>query len=270
MSEYIEAGNERLHYLKYGEGKRLLLCFHGYANNASVFAAFEPYLRRDFTIISIDLPHHGKTKWTKGKQLRRSDLSGLMEALMLRFKVEKLSLMGYSMGGRVCLTIVEMMPEKIENVLLIASDGLVFSPLYFAATRTFFGKRLFRSFLGNPRKYMKYIEWMRSRKWIDESRYKFAMYYLGSETDRSFLLNVWSDMSMIVPNMKKLRSAVRDHQIPVYIFMGHFDRVIPLRHAQRFMKGLESVKLFVVEKGHRVFDSDTIPQMAKCLIDHTC
>jgi len=46
--------------------------------------------------------------------------------------------------------------------------------------------------------------------------------------------------------------------------------VIPLRHAQRFKKGLDSVKLFVVEKGHRVFDSDTIPQMAKCLNDRTC
>ena len=47
------------------------------------------------------------------------------------FAVDKVALAGYSMGGRVCLTITELLPELIDRVLLIASDGLVFNPLYF-------------------------------------------------------------------------------------------------------------------------------------------
>ncbi|HRO43718.1 MAG TPA: alpha/beta hydrolase [Flavipsychrobacter sp.] len=270
MSGYIELQNGKFHYLKMGDGKRLLLCFHGYANSASLFYPFQRYLEKDFTIISIDLPHHGKTEWKKTSLFQITDLEALVEKLLTQFSVQKVSLIGYSMGGRVCLKIIELMPEKIDRVLLIAADGLVFNPLYFIVTKTSFGKRLFRNFTTKPKRYLKYIEWMRSRKWIDESRYKFAMYYLGSESDRSFLLNVWSDMSLIVPNMKPLKAAIKKHQIPVYVFMGNYDRVIPVKNANRFKLGLNSVQLFVLEKGHRVFDSDSLPQMANCLIKGTC
>lgn len=270
MSGYITVKNGRLHYLKFGSGKRLLLCFHGYANSASIFASFDHYLAQDFTLISVDLPYHGGSEWKSTTLLHREDLRLLVQHLKQQHGVGQLSLMGYSMGGRVCLTITELMPESVDQLLLIASDGLVFNPLYFLVTKTFFGKRLFRSFLSQPARYTHYIDWMRSRKWIDESRYKFAMYYLGSDRDRNFLLNVWRDMSLIVPNMKKLKAVVRRNNIPIYMFMGSYDRVIPVRNAWRFMEGIPSARLYVLEKGHRVFDSDTMPQMAQCLISGTC
>jgi len=270
MSGYIELKNGKLHYLKMGYGSRLLLCFHGYANTASLFQPFQRHLEKDFTLISFDLPHHGKSDWKQSVQLHQEDLIMLVDKLKAEFGVAKISLAGYSMGGRVCLKIIELLPESIDRVLLIASDGLVFNPLYFLVTKTFVGKRIFRRFLTDPGRYQKLAAWMRQKEWIDASRYKFAMYYLGSDSDRSFLHHVWRDMSLIVPNRQRLKQEIKTHHIPVFLFMGSYDRVIPVQHAKRFQLGLDSVQLIILEKGHRVFDHDSLPQMANCLITGTC
>ncbi|RYZ51465.1 MAG: alpha/beta hydrolase [Sphingobacteriales bacterium] len=185
--------------------------------------------------------------------------------MMAAHQVERVSLAGYSMGGRVCLTVMELMPGKIESCVLIASDGLVFNPLYYFVTRTVLGKRIFRRFLTEPGRYLDLIEWLRRREIIHPSRYRFAMHYLESEADRNFLLNVWPAMCRIVPERRRLRASIRSFEIPVFIFMGMYDRVIPVPHGKRFQKNLPSVELIIVEKGHRVFDSSTLPKMAACL-----
>jgi pimeloyl-ACP methyl ester carboxylesterase len=269
-SGYLEIGQNSLHYLKYGSGSRLLLAFHGYSNSASLFYPFESYLGKEFTILSIDLPHHGKSKWPDSQLLHKEDLVKMVIGLKQEYHVEQVSLMGYSLGGRVCLCLAEWMPEVIESVVLIASDGLVFNPLYYFVTKTFFGKKLFRKFLTNPAKYLKFIDWLNNKKLLNPSQYKFAMYYLESDADRAFLLKVWPGMSLIVPRMNKLRKAITAHKIPVHIFMGSYDRIIPLPHAYKFRKGLNTVQLHILEKGHRAFDSQSMPQMANCLITGKC
>ena len=269
-SSFVELPNGRLHYLRMGTGKRLLLCFHGYGNNAALFTAFESYLEREFTIISIDLPHHGRSEWDEKVLLETQDMVELVGQLTTTFGVQKISLLGYSMGGRVCLTIASLVPQYIDKILLIAPDGLVFNPFYYFVTRTFIGKNLFKSFLTRPGKYLNLIEWLHEKKWIDSSRYKFAMYYISSEKDRRFLLKVWPGMSKIVPDRRKLQAACKKYQFPVFIFMGVYDRIIPVPHAEKFKRSFRNVHLFILEKGHRVFDATTLPEMANCLIRETC
>lgn len=269
-SRFVELPNGKLHYLKTGVGRRLLVCFHGYGNNAGLFVTFAPYLERDFTIISVDLPHHGQSAWKENVLLEPKDLTRLIAQLTTDYGVQKVSLLGYSMGGRVCLTIASLMPKCIDKILLIAPDGLVFNPFYYFVTRTFIGKNIFKRFLTGGGKYLKLVDWLHEKKWIDSSRYKFAMYYLTSEKDRSFLLKVWPAMCRIVPDRKRLRAAFKKYQFPVFIFMGAYDRIIPVPHAEKFQRNFHNVHLSVLEKGHRVFDATTLPEMANCLIQETC
>jgi pimeloyl-ACP methyl ester carboxylesterase len=266
MSGYIALGDERLHYLSMGSGKKLLLAFHGYNNTAQIFQPFAHYLGREYTVISVDLPHHGKSEWPELRHFDVPQLKALIQFLFEEYKIDKLSLVGYSLGGRVCLKAVELMPAHIHKVLLIAPDGLAFNPFYYFLTRTKVGSTIFRRFLTDPRRYMYLIEFARKRKWLDESRYKFAMQYLQTPDARNFLLRVWPGMSRLIPDSRKLRKAIIKHSIPVHIFMGNYDRIIPVPLAKKFQKELETVQLHILEKGHRVFDSETLPDMAKCLL----
>ena len=265
-SGYISLGNESLHYMITGAGKKLLLAFHGYNNTAGIFLPFAEYLGKEYTLLCIDLPHHGKSDWPDSKQFETAELKKLVHIFMAEYEVSKVSLLGYSMGGRVCLKILELLPEQIDKVLLIAPDGLAFNPFYYFVTRTFIGRSMFRRFLGNPQKYMHLLEWTRKKNLLDEARYRFAMQYLHTQEARDFLLKVWPGMSQLVPDGAQLRKAIKKHGVPMFIFMGNYDKVIPVSQAQKFCRQLETVQLHILEKGHRVFDSDTLPVMAQCLL----
>jgi pimeloyl-ACP methyl ester carboxylesterase len=50
------------------------------------------------------------------------DLIHLIEGLLKEYAVSKVSLMGYSLGGRVCLALIAALPAMIEAVLLHLMD----------------------------------------------------------------------------------------------------------------------------------------------------
>lgn len=263
---YISVGEEKLHYLVWGSGKRLLLAFHGYGNDAAIFNPFVDYLNEAYTILSFDLPHHGNSKWTEGTPLTKKDLVALVDTLKEQYKVDKISLLGYSMGGRICLTIVECVPASIDKVVLIATDGMTVNFYYYFFTRTYFGRKLFRYMLEKPDSFLNIIDWLRKKNLVDASRHKFFMNYLRPEPSRKFLLQVWPGLRHLVPSPAKLKQAIRKHHIPVSIFMGTYDKIMPPSLAEKFKTGLDTAQLYILEKGHRVFDNENAQQIAERLL----
>lgn len=265
-SEYIYVHNQQFHHLRAGSGEHLLICFHGYRNDASLFKQFVPYLEQSFTIVSIDLPHHGKTVWDDKEILSKEELKKLIQALLDKFNAEKFSLLGYSIGGRVCLCVVELFAEQVAHCVLAASDGLVFNPFYYLVTRNNPGNSLFKRFLSDE-KNLRIIEAARRCKLIADSKYRFVMHYLKTEDDRKKLQQIWNALSLLVPDHQNVKKLISQHTIPVFIFMGKRDRVISLRKAQKFKKGLPTAQLSLLEKGHRVLDDETIPLIAQTLMN---
>jgi len=266
VSSYIALGKERLHYLKWGSGSKLLVAFHGYNNEAGIFRLFQPYLSKEYTILSFDLPHHGTSKWTIDTPITRADFETLINNLRQQYQVDKVSLLGYSMGGRVCLTIMEMMPERIDKVLLIAPDGLVPQPFYYFLTSTFIGRKLFSTILNAPKFFFLITDWLHKKRLTDAARHKFVNYYMGSAESRKFLLQVWPGFRYIVPDRKKLKASIKQYHIPVTIFMGAHDHIIPPVYGRKFQNGLDTVQLIILEKGHRVFDESNAREIAQHLL----
>ncbi len=269
MSEttgYLQVGNERMHFLKWGSGPRLLLAFHGYGEEAASFRPLQQYLETGYNCYIFDLPHHGKSNWTDDTLLETTDLIMALKGLMERESVTMASLLGYSMGGRVCLGILEQMPHQIQQVTLLAADGMARDFYYHFFTRNFLGKRMFRHMLTKPAAYFKTLDLLRGLKLLDESRYKFVMHYLGTEKSRRQLSQIWPAMSDMMPDVEKVKGFISRFRIPVHIFMGKFDRVMPPGLAENFKSGLETVHLHIVEKGHGILDQDNAPLIAQTLL----
>lgn len=262
---YIQLGGGVLQYLRIGNGSKLLMAFHGYGNEAGMFAPFEPYLP-GYTIISVNLPHHGKSEWHDDQPLQQKELTDLAHILMKEAGVNNISLAGYSIGAKLCLCIMEQMPAQVEQVLLIAPDGLVPNPLYSLVTRNVAGKWLFKDFLTKPQRYLPLINGLQKINLIDKARYKFAMHYIGSESDRKFLLRVWPSLRLIIPDRNKLRRVINEYKIPVHIFIGNRDKIILAAYGERFSRGMATVQLHIVDGKHWIFDEETIIKMAKSLL----
>ena len=57
-----------------GTGNKLLLCFHGYGEDAYSFSFLEKHLGETYSLIVIDFPFHGKTVWKDGLLFTANDL----------------------------------------------------------------------------------------------------------------------------------------------------------------------------------------------------
>ena len=262
ISGYISLGADKLHYLQIGSGKRLLVSFHGYGNEANIFSELCKEIENEFTCINIDLPYHGNSEW-RDLKLTEEQVVLLIKELKTKFAVDKVSLVGYSIGGRICLKIAELIPEDIDKVVLLASDGLRFNLFYYFLTRTSSGRTLFTSFLNNPKPYGVLIETARKLGMINTLRYNFAMRYVRAEKEREFLLKVWPCLSLLIPDINKLKSIVEQHDINLGVFMGKHDVIIPPALGIGFKKNIPSADLVILDKGHKILDTDTIPVIAK-------
>ena len=171
---YVSTGERKLHYLRAGSGKKLLLAFHGYGNEAGLFLPFVKHLDNEYTLISVDLPHHGGSQWEMGVVMEKAELLTLTGNLQKETGAEKVSLLGYSLGARVCMCIMEQIPCSIDRAVLVAPDGLVYNTLYHFVTRNFIGKRIFRNFLHDPTRYTRYTKWLMKSGFVNESQHNFG------------------------------------------------------------------------------------------------
>jgi len=269
-SDYVtfDDTGARLHILRGGRGRKLLLCFHGYSNSAWMFSPFEAALGAEYSLISVDLPHHGRSDaWPPARDLQPADLRHLAHTLCAEYGVEKLSLLAFSLGGRVSLKMIETVPQRVETAVLTAPDGLRFNPLYYFVTRTAPGRALFSRVMRDPRRLLSAVAALRRRGVLAESQAQFVQYYLESSGAREFLGKAWPALRHLVPRVSRVHAVLRAHRIPVHIFAGRHDRVIPLSAAKAFAAGQAHVHLHILERGHRVIDAGTLSTIAQPLLE---
>ena len=133
ISKFIQYQHSTIHHRKSGSGPHLTVCFHGFGEFAKTFDPVADTLH-DHTLIAIDLPFHGETIWREETEL---SINGLLRIISLCPEIgdKPFGLMGYSMGGRVVLTLFETVPEKINYIVLIAPEGLKANPWYMCPTQ---------------------------------------------------------------------------------------------------------------------------------------
>lgn len=112
-----------LHYEISGNGKKPLVLLHGFMENTTIWEEMEAHLSKDFTLIKIDLPGHGKSKVYQEihtVELMAEKVKEVIDAL----KLEKINLLGHSLGGYVSLAFAEKFPKILESMTLFFSTTL--------------------------------------------------------------------------------------------------------------------------------------------------
>ena len=109
-----------LHHEISGNGKKPLVLLHGFMENTTIWDEMGAHLSKDFTLIKIDLPGHGKSKVYQEihtVELMAEKVKEVIDAL----KLEKINLLGHSLGGYVSLAFAEKFPEILESMTLFFS-----------------------------------------------------------------------------------------------------------------------------------------------------
>jgi len=210
----------------------------------------------DFTIIAMDMPFHGETAWKEAELFfDPRDLPPLLEKIAagLPGRRPEWWLMGYSMGGRVALQLLELVASRIGRLVLLAPDGLVVNPWYRLATRTGAGNRLFRRTMKHPGWLFFLLRTGHRLGLVNPSLYKFAAHYIDDDALRQLLYTRWTVMRGFRPRLDPIAGFIRERQIPVLLFYGRFDRIILSKRGVRFQKRIQPFgRLTVLPAGHAI------------------
>jgi pyruvate dehydrogenase E2 component (dihydrolipoamide acetyltransferase) len=125
LTRDIAAGDYRLRVLELGTGDGAPIVFiHGFGADLNTWMFNQPALAEHHRTIAFDLPGHGgSTKALQGP-LDGPSFAADLDRLLAALAVERVHLVGHSMGGAIALHFVSWQPARVASVTLIAAAGL--------------------------------------------------------------------------------------------------------------------------------------------------
>lgn len=251
-SFFIPIKSSFIHALRFGAGDQLLICFHGFGEEAAKFSALQPSLGKLFTVVAIDLPFHGDTKWQEGALFLQEDLKVLILEILKREGKERFSLLGYSLGGKIVLATIPHFPSLIDSVLLAAPDGVVVNAWYNVAVYPEWGRKLFKRFVVKPSFIFRVARMLRFTGVLSESFFKFLQIQTNTEDKRRKVYNVWMTIKDFEVQLQEVKDLLNRYHIKSYIFIGKYDKVITEKTGKKFVSGLHDCQYVLLEKGHNL------------------
>ena len=239
-------------YRRFGEGDDLLLCLHGYGEDAASFLFLEKILGQEYDLIALDLPFHGLTDWKEGLLFTCGDLMNIIDQIVGNSS-KSFAVLGYSMGGRVALQLLQSYPNRIRKLILIAPDGLHHNICHKLSTQTFIGNKLFAYTMKRPNWMFGLMKLLTATRLFNKSIFNFVHYYLDDPDSRLLLYKRWTTMRKFNPNQYLLKKEITEKKIPICMLFGKYDRVILTKNGLKFQKGLEAfIRIKELEAGHQL------------------
>tara|TARA_B110000014_G_C20111738_1_gene585876 strand:+ start:96 stop:1073 length:978 start_codon:yes stop_codon:yes gene_type:complete len=115
----------RIHYRDEGKfNAPVILLVHGTNGSLLNFERLVPYLMDNFRLVSLDLPGFGLTGAIPSKDYSIGKFMDIISEVTNHLGIDVFSIAGNSMGGHVAWRYAIDYPDKIENLILIASGGV--------------------------------------------------------------------------------------------------------------------------------------------------
>jgi pimeloyl-ACP methyl ester carboxylesterase len=126
-ARFYQSQGLRLHYTDWGNASAPpLILVHGGLDHSRSWDEVARALRANFHVIAPDLRGHGDSEWARGSSYSQSDhvydLAGLIESAGL----DKVAIIGHSMGGMVSMTYTGAFPDRVSRLAIL--DGVIRFP----------------------------------------------------------------------------------------------------------------------------------------------
>lgn len=112
---YIEYKNRKVFYNIEGSGP-VILFLHGLGGNSSNWLYQRQYFKGNWTVISLDLPGHGKSE---GLEISFKEYSNVLYELCNYLKLQKVVICGLSKGARVGIDFAIKYPSFVTSLIVV-------------------------------------------------------------------------------------------------------------------------------------------------------
>lgn len=108
-----------LHVLEWSREGVPLVLLHGLGNEAHLWDDFAPCVAPYYRVLALDQRGHGDSDWDPEGRYDAASMTDDLEAVLDAFEIDRLVLVGFSMGGRVSMTFAGRHPERLAGLVII-------------------------------------------------------------------------------------------------------------------------------------------------------
>lgn len=122
----MKINNIEVNYIKEGNSDKSILLLHGWGANIDLFRGIINHLADRYTVYAIDMPGFGKTSEPK-TAWSVDDYVDFVIKFIEKMKINKLSLLGHSFGGRVIIKLAnrDNLKFELDKLVLVDSAGIL-------------------------------------------------------------------------------------------------------------------------------------------------
>ena len=107
------------------EGKKTapaILFLHGFLGSLKIWKRTIPFFRDQYSVLTMDLPGHGESPFN-GEVVSMKDCALAIKKILEKEKLDKVHVVGHSMGGYVALELLHHGSHKIQSITLLNSTA---------------------------------------------------------------------------------------------------------------------------------------------------
>lgn len=248
-SRFINVDGMDIHYRDQGQGPTLIL-LHGMLSSLHTWEPWVKLLKKQFRIISLDLPNFGLSDPTPNYRINDDTYQNLLDQFINALELTDFILVGNSFGGYVACQYAGNHPDKVNKLVLMDAAG--FHPPEQLALMSIGGQ-----FSGLMMEFSPIPRWMvatttkdlfgEPQKVTDEiiDRYHMLVQRDHNRKGLSALLRYFSN------NMGFKTNQLHKILCPVLIQWGEKDSWVPVDSAYKFQQAIRNSKLCIYpDAGH--------------------
>ncbi|MCE7068377.1 alpha/beta fold hydrolase [Dyadobacter sp. CY326] len=240
-----------LPFHKLGHGQRILLAFHGIGQDGvTCFQPFEAQLGKHYTIYAFDLFFHGKGVSMKSELITKQFWQSILHDFLAINNIERFDIAGFSMGGRFALATLEAFADRIDNVYLMAPDGISEHPIYALASRFSPARSIFRWSMQHPNAFLGISGFLQKAGLIHASLYRFVQQVLDTPEKRQTIYNSWVNFRALRFDISALYQKASTNNVSIYLFVGQYDKLLKPAAVRKLAALLPLDQYIVLKTGH--------------------
>ena len=110
-----------LHVLEWSQRGVPLLLVHGFGNDAHIWDDLAPEVAPHYRVLALDLRGHGDSAWALHGEYDYSHHVADLEAVTESLGIDRMVLVGHSLGGRVAMLYAGAHPEQLAGLVIVDS-----------------------------------------------------------------------------------------------------------------------------------------------------
>ncbi len=255
----------KIEYLIRGTGQKTFVCFHGHGHNMHYWEFLADHFE-DSRVVSFNIFQHGKSELIED-DLHHANLAELFQLIFEKEQIHDFISVGYSLGGKFALNLVNYFPTKVYKVILVAAEGIRPNNFYNLSSRILIMRKLYKLAIEKPGWIFRPAKFLERIGVFSPSLMKFIELQMGEQEKRQMVYNTWAKFRFIFPNQGRLKKNIQEQNINLFLIIGSKDRICKPETGRSFIKKIGVGEFREISTSHDVFRKDYLENLLKELKD---